>query len=50
MKNVNYGVVGLGWSGEKHCEALAGSPHVTLHCLCTRNPTRPTEVSKKFGV
>src|ERR1043166_3327284 len=49
MKKVKYGVLGLGWFGEKHCEALAAIPNVEIHSLCTRNPERLGEVAKKFG-
>jgi UDP-N-acetylglucosamine 3-dehydrogenase len=50
MKKIKHGVIGLGWFGEKHCEALAGLPNVELHALCTRNATRLAEVGKPFGV
>jgi len=50
MRRVKYGVIGLGWFGEKHCEALAGIPHVELAALCTRRPDRLGEVAKRFGV
>lgn len=40
MKKLRHGVIGPGWFGEKHCEALAGLPHVELHSLCTRNSGR----------
>src|SRR3954471_24884386 len=50
MKTIKYGVIVLGWFGEKHCEALAGLPNVELHSLCTRNPERLAEVAKTFGV
>lgn len=50
MGRVKYGVIGLGWFGEKHCEALAGLPNVELHALCTRTPSRLAEVAKTFGV
>jgi UDP-N-acetylglucosamine 3-dehydrogenase len=50
MKKVKHGVLGLGWFGEKHCEALAAIPNVELHAICTRNPERLAEVAKKFGV
>lgn len=50
MKKIKYGVIGLGWFGEKHCEALAGLPNVELHSLCTRNPARLAEVAKTFKV
>lgn len=50
MEKIRYGVIGLGWFGEKHCEALAGLPQVELYALCTRNPSRLAEVGKTFGV
>jgi UDP-N-acetylglucosamine 3-dehydrogenase len=49
MKTVKYGVLGLGWFGEKHCEALAAIPNVELYAVCTRNSERLTEVAQKFG-
>jgi len=50
MTHIKYGVIGLGWFGEKHCEALADLPGVELSSLCTRTPERLTEVAQKFGV
>lgn len=50
MQRVRYAVIGLGWFGEKHCEALSGIPHVELYALCTRTPKRLAEVAKRFGV
>ena len=49
MKKVKHGILGLGWFGEKHCEALAAIPNVELHAVCTRNPGRLAEVAEKFG-
>jgi UDP-N-acetylglucosamine 3-dehydrogenase len=49
MKRIKYGIIGLGWFGEKHCEALAAIPNVEIHSLCTRNPERLGEVAGKFG-
>lgn len=49
MKKVKHGILGLGWFGEKHCEALAAIPNVELHALCTRNTDRLAEVAAKFG-
>jgi predicted dehydrogenase len=43
-------VIGLGWFGEKHCEALASVPGVELHALCTRTPSRLQEVAERFDV
>src|SRR5687767_9665076 len=42
--------MGLGWSGEKHCEAAAGLPHAELAAVCTRTPARLVEVAGRFGV
>jgi len=50
VEKIKYGVIGLGWFGEKHCEVLAGLPNAELHSLCTRNPSRLAEVGKTFGV
>ncbi len=49
MKKIKYGVLGLGWFGEKHCEALAAIPHVELHAVCTRNSQRLSGTAQKFG-
>src|SRR5438874_2641703 len=50
MHRVKYGVIGLGWFGEKHCEALAGIPGAELFALCTRRPERLQELARRFGV
>jgi len=50
MKTVKYGVIGLGWFGEKHCEALAAIPNVEMYALCTRTTSRLAEVAERFGV
>ena len=49
MNKIKYGVIGLGWFGEKHLAALAAIPQVELHALCTRNAARLGEVAAKFG-
>ncbi len=50
MKRVRIAVIGLGWFGEKHCEALSGIPHVELHALCTRTESRLKVLARTFGV
>ena len=50
MKRLKHAVLGLGWFGEKHCEALAAIPNVEIAAVCTRNPERLAEVAEKFGV
>jgi len=49
-KKVRYAVIGLGWFGEKHCEALAGLANVELFALCTRRQERLHELARRFGV
>lgn len=50
MDRLRVGVIGLGWFGEIHCEAIIGIPNVELAALCTRTKSRLTELGKKFGV
>jgi len=50
MKRVKFAVIGLGWFGEKHCEALAGLPHVELYGVCTRRQARLDDIASRFGV
>lgn len=50
MDKVKIAVVGLGWFGEKHCEALSGIPHAELHALCTRNESRLKALAGAFRV
>ncbi|HOB97459.1 MAG TPA: Gfo/Idh/MocA family oxidoreductase [Verrucomicrobiota bacterium] len=50
MNRVRMAVIGLGWFGEKHCEALSGIPHVELHALCTRTESRLKALARTFGV
>ncbi|MGQ9731778.1 MAG: Gfo/Idh/MocA family protein, partial [Candidatus Zipacnadales bacterium] len=50
MSKIKYGVIGLGWFGEKHCEALSGIPSVELYALCTRTESRLKALAKTFGV
>ncbi|MBI2303039.1 MAG: Gfo/Idh/MocA family oxidoreductase [Armatimonadetes bacterium] len=50
MRRLKYGIIGLGWFGEKHLEALSAVPQVELHSLCTRRPDRLAEIAAAFGV
>ena len=50
MDRLRIGVIGLGWFGEIHCEALVGIPNLELAALCTRRPDRLEEQARKFGV
>jgi UDP-N-acetylglucosamine 3-dehydrogenase len=50
VDRVKWGVIGLGFFGEKHCEALSGIPQVELHSLCTRTESRLHELARRFGI
>ena len=50
MDRLRIGVIGLGWFGEIHCDALIGIPNIELAALCTRTESRLAEMAAKFGV
>jgi UDP-N-acetylglucosamine 3-dehydrogenase len=50
MKTIKHGILGLGWFGEKHCEAIQSIPGAEIYAVCTRTPARLEEVAGKFGV
>lgn len=50
MDRLRIGVIGLGWFGEIHCDAIAGIPNLDLAALCTRTESRLAEMATKFGV
>ena len=49
-RKVKWAVIGLGWFGEKHCEALTGLPNAELYALCTRTKSRLNDVAARFRV
>lgn len=50
MKRVKYGIIGLGFFGEKHAEVLSSMPGVELTAVCTRRPGRLEEIARRFAV
>ena len=50
MDRLRIGVIGLGWFGEIHCDAIIGTPSLELASLCTRTEGRLNELGKKYGV
>src|SRR5438309_394783 len=50
MRAVGYGVIGLGFFGEKHAEVVASLPQVELRAVCTRREERLQEVQYRLGV
>ena len=49
-KTIRWGIIGLGWFGEVHAEALATMPGIELAALCTRRPQRLNELADRFHV
>ncbi len=50
MDKVKYGVIGLGFFGEKHSEVLSDMPGVELAAICTRRSHRLKEIAERFKV
>jgi UDP-N-acetylglucosamine 3-dehydrogenase len=50
MEPIGYGIIGLGFFGEKHAEVAATLPTVELRAVCTRRPRRLQALQKRLGV
>lgn len=50
MSNIRYGVIGIGFFGEKHVETLQGLRGVSVEAICTRRQSRLDEVAAKYGI
>jgi UDP-N-acetylglucosamine 3-dehydrogenase len=50
MRTIGYGVIGLGFFGEKHAEVAACLPNVSLRAVCTRRPERRREIQARLKV
>jgi predicted dehydrogenase len=50
MREVNCGVIGLGFFGEKHAEVLAHLPGARLHAVCTRDDRRRHALAERLKV
>ncbi|MBI3864260.1 MAG: Gfo/Idh/MocA family oxidoreductase, partial [Planctomycetia bacterium] len=48
-RRVVYGVIGLGFFGEKHAETAASLPQVDLRAVCTRRDARRRQIKKRVG-
>jgi UDP-N-acetylglucosamine 3-dehydrogenase len=49
-RTLRWGVIGLGWFGEVHADALAAMPGIELAAVCTRRPERLHEVADRYHV
>jgi UDP-N-acetylglucosamine 3-dehydrogenase len=50
LDRLRIGVIGLGWFGEIHCDAIVGVANLELAALCTRTPERLAAMASKFKV
>ena len=50
MERIRCGVIGLGWFGEHHVDALKSLPLAEVTAVCTRREHRLKEVAEKYNV
>jgi len=50
MREVRFGVVGLGWFGEKHLQVLSQLPNVKVVAVSSRRASRAEEVARRYGI
>lgn len=50
MRAIGYGVIGLGFFGEKHAEVAASLVNVDLRAVCTRRRDRRLQIKRRLGV
>ena len=50
MRTIIYGVIGLGFFGEKHAQVAAHLPNVELRAVCTRRDKRRKDIQRRLGV
>lgn len=50
MHKLGYGVIGVGFFGEKHTQVLSQLPHVKLLGVCRRSLQPLKEIAKKYNV
>jgi UDP-N-acetylglucosamine 3-dehydrogenase len=50
MRKIGYGVIGLGFFGEKHAEVAAVLPNVELRAVCTRRDSRRRQIKRRLAV
>lgn len=50
IRTIGYGVIGLGFFGEKHAEAAASLPQAELRAVCTRNDQRRRQIKRRLCV
>ena len=49
-RELGWGIIGLGFFGEVHADALSGMPGIRLAAMCTRRRERLTELALRYDV
>src|SRR5436190_1032697 len=50
MRTIGYGVIGLGFFGEKHAEVAAALPNVDLRAVSSRRDDARKQIQQRLGV
>ena len=50
LEKIRWGVLGLGWFGEVHVDALSHTPGIELAAVCERVEPRLNELGDRYGV
>jgi UDP-N-acetylglucosamine 3-dehydrogenase len=50
MRTIQYGIIGLGFFGEKHAEVAACLPNVSLRAVCSQRDRRRKDIQRRLGV
>ena len=50
MKTIRCGIIGLGWFGEHHVDALQQLPMAEVTAVCTRREARVREIAEQYKV
>ncbi len=50
MERIRCGIIGLGWFGEHHVDALQQLPMAEVTAVCTRRETRVQEIAQQYKV
>src|SRR5438128_1480770 len=50
MNRIRCGVIGLGWFGEQHVDALMSLPLAEVTAICTRRRGKLDEIAGKHGI
>lgn len=50
MKQIHFGIVGVGSMGQMHLQSLQRNPHAVVTAVCARTKSKVTAVQEKYGI